>query len=61
MYLMNTRLDICFSLSHYLVEPIRVHIVATKNMLRYLKGALDFGLYYTREHDPILSGYTDSY
>jgi hypothetical protein len=57
---MNTRLDTCFSLSHYLVEPIRVHIVAAKHMMRYLKGTLDFGLYYTRYHDFRLSGYTNS-
>jgi hypothetical protein len=60
MYLTNTRLDICFALSQYLVEPRRVHIVAAKHMMRYLKGTLDFGLYYTRDHDFRLSGYTDS-
>jgi hypothetical protein len=58
MYLTNTRLDICFALSQYLVEPRRVHIVAAKHMMRYLKGTLDFGLYYTRDHDFRLSGYT---
>jgi hypothetical protein len=61
MYLTNTRLDTCFALSQYLVEPRRVHIVATKHMMRYLKGTLDFGLYYTKDHDFRLSGYTDSY
>jgi hypothetical protein len=61
MYLTNTRLDICFALSRYLVEPRRVHIVVAKHMMRYLKGTLDFGLYYTRDHDFRLSGYTDSY
>jgi hypothetical protein len=54
MYLMNTRLDICFSLSEYLVEPICFHNVAAKQMMRYLKGTLDFGHFR-------LSGYTDSY
>jgi hypothetical protein len=51
MYLTNTRPNICFSLSQYLVESRHVHIVATKHMMRYLKGTLDFGLYYTRDHD----------
>ena len=60
IYLTNTMLDICFALSQYLVEPRRVHIVAAKHMMRYLKGTLDFGLYYTRDHDFRLSGYTDS-
>jgi hypothetical protein len=60
MYLTNTRLDICFALSQYPVEPRRVHIVAAKHMMRYLKGTLNFGLYYTRDLDFRLSGYTDS-
>ena len=59
MCLTNTMLDICFSLSRYLVEPGRVHIVAAKHMMRYLNDTLDFGLYYTRDHDFKLSGYTD--
>ena len=58
--LTNTRLDTCFALSQYLVEPRRVHIVAAKHMMRYFKGTLDFGRYYTRDHDFRLSGYTDS-
>jgi hypothetical protein len=56
----NTRLDICFSLSQYLVETRRVHIVVAKHIMRYLNGTMDFGLYYTRDHDFRLSGYTDS-
>jgi hypothetical protein len=50
MYLMNTRPDICCvvnTLSQYLVDPRHVHLVATKHVMRYLKGMLDFGLSYT--------------
>jgi hypothetical protein len=61
MYLTNNKLDICFSLIQYLVEPIHVHIVVAKHMMRYLKGTLDFGLCYTRDHDFRLYRYTDSY
>jgi hypothetical protein len=46
MYLMNTRPDICFvvnTLSQYLVEPRRVHLVGAKHVMRYLKGMLDYG------------------
>jgi hypothetical protein len=60
MYLTNTRPDICFSLSQCLVEPRRVHIVAAKHMMRFLKGMLDFGLCYTRDHDFRLYRYIDS-
>jgi hypothetical protein len=62
MYLMNTRPDICFAvntLSRFLVEPIRVHLVVAKHAMRYLKGTLDCGLSYDGDHDFRLSGYTD--
>jgi hypothetical protein len=41
MYLMNTRPDICFvvnTLSQYMVDPRRVHLIAVKHVMRYLKG-----------------------
>jgi hypothetical protein len=63
MYLTNTRLDICFvvnTLSQYLVEAKRVHLVAAKHVMRYLKGMLDYGLCYTGDHYFKLYGYTDS-
>jgi hypothetical protein len=63
MNLTNTRPDICFDvniLSQFLVEPRRVHLVATKHVMRYLKGTLDFGLSYNGDHDFNMSGYTDS-
>jgi hypothetical protein len=63
MYLKNTKPYICFTmniLSQFLVEPRRVHIVATKHVMRYLKGTLDFGLNYNGDHDFRPSGYTDS-
>jgi hypothetical protein len=63
MYLTNTRPDICFvvnTMSQFLVKPKRVHIVAAKNVMRYLKGTLDFGLSYNGDQDFKLSGYTDS-
>jgi hypothetical protein len=49
VYLTNTRPDICFAvntLNQYMVEPRRVHLVATKHVLRYLKCTVDYGLRY---------------
>jgi hypothetical protein len=49
MYLTNIRPDICFvvnTLSQFLVELGRVHLVAAKHVMRYLKGTLDCGLNY---------------
>jgi hypothetical protein len=46
MYLMNITTDICFdmnTLSQYLVEPIRVHLVAAKHMMRYLCWIIERG------------------
>jgi hypothetical protein len=62
MYPTNIRPDICFAvntLSQFLVEPKRVHVVAAKHVMRYLKGMLYFGLSYNGDHDFRLSGYTD--
>ena len=63
MYLTNTRPDICFvvnTLSQYLVKPRRVHLIAIKHVMMYLKGKIYFGLYCARYHDYILYGYMDS-
>jgi hypothetical protein len=63
MYLTNTKPYICFvvnTLSQYLVEPRCVHLVAAKYVMRYLKGTLDYGLYYTGDCDFRLYGYIDS-
>ena len=64
MYLMNTRPYICFvmnTLSQYLVKPRHVHMIASKHVMRYLKVTIEIGLYYDRDHDYKLYGYTDSY
>jgi hypothetical protein len=63
MYMMNTKPDICFvvnTLIQYLVEPRHVRLVASKHVMRYLKGTLEYGLCYTGDHDFILYGYTNS-
>ena len=63
MYLIDSRPDICFAvntLSQYLVQPRRVHLVAAKHVMRYLKGTIDFGLYYDGSHEYRLYGYIDA-
>jgi hypothetical protein len=63
MYLMNMRPDICFSmntLSQYMEQPMQVHLVATKHVIRYLKGKLDYCLSYVTDHEFGLYGYLDS-
>ena len=49
MYLMNTRPDIFFAmntLSQFLTYLRHVHLIATKHILRYLKGIVDYRLKY---------------
>jgi len=63
MYLTNTRPDICFAvntLSQYLVQPRWVHLIVAKHVMRYLKGTVDFGLYYDGSHEYRLYGYMDA-
>ena len=63
MYLTNTRLDICLvvnTLSQYMVEPMHVHLVASKHVMRYCKGRLDCGLRYAVDGEIRIHGYTNS-
>jgi hypothetical protein len=63
MYMTNTKPDICFvvnTLSQYLVEPRRVHLIATKHVMVYLKGMLEYGLCFIGDCDFKLYGYIDS-
>jgi hypothetical protein len=49
MYLVNTRIDICFAvntLSQFMVESRRIHWVAAKHVLRYLCGTVEYRLSY---------------
>ena len=62
MYLTNTRTDICFvviTLIQYVVQPRRVHQIAAKHVMRYLKGTIYFGLYYDDSHEYRLYGSID--
>eukprot|EP00253_Pinus_taeda_P010899 PITA_10899 len=63
MYLVNTRLDICFAvntLSQFQVEPRHDHWIATKHIQRYLNGTIDIGLRYVSNRNIKLQGYTDA-
>ena len=57
MYMMNTRLDIFFA-----VNTLRhVHLMVAKQVVRYLKGTVDYGLKYEANQKINLEGYEDSY
>ena len=63
MYLMNTRLDICFvvnTLSQFLTDLRQVHLIATNHILRYLKVTVDYGIKYDANQNINLHGYFES-
>jgi hypothetical protein len=42
-----------------MVEPRNVHLIMTKNMMRYLKGIINYGIKYILDCEIILQGYTN--
>eukprot|EP00253_Pinus_taeda_P027225 PITA_27225 len=62
MFLVNSHPDICFAvntLSQHMVEPHHIHWISAKNLLRYLRGTITYGLRYT-VGDVRLLGYIDA-
>jgi len=43
-----------------MAAPKEGHLLAAKRILRYLKGTIDFGVFYKKGSNNILKGYTDS-
>jgi hypothetical protein len=63
MYLTNMRPYILFAvntLSQNMVDLRGVYLIATKQVMRYLKGTIDYGLRYVSYREIILQGFTDS-
>ena len=56
MYLMNTRPDICFAMN----TLRHVHLMVVKHAVRYLKGAIEYGLKYDTNLNIDLEDYMDS-
>ena len=63
MYLTTTRPDIMHAVSLvscYMESPTEVHLHATKRILRYLNGTIDYGLFYKKGVKSGLLGFSDS-
>jgi hypothetical protein len=63
MYLTATRPDITFVvslISRYMEHPTEMHLQAAKRVLRYVKGTSSLGVFYKKEGNHELLGYTDS-
>ena len=62
-YLTTTRPELSYSvsiLSQLFAKPCETHWKAVKQVPRYLKGTVDYGLLYTDVSDVQLAGYFDS-
>ncbi|OIT23020.1 putative mitochondrial protein, partial [Nicotiana attenuata] len=63
LFLTHTRPDLCFGLQHlsqFLQAPRLPHMTGAFHMLRYLKGTIDVGLFYSNSPDCTLTAYSDS-
>jgi hypothetical protein len=63
IYLTNTRPYIKFAvgaLSRYMTSPREPHLQAAKQVLRYIRGTLDFGIFYIKGENSVIFGFTDS-
>jgi hypothetical protein len=64
MYLANsTRPDIAFVvnlLARHSAKPTQRHWTGVKNIFRYLNGTKDLGLFFKKNPDPSMIGYTDA-
>ena len=62
-YLICTRPDILYGvrlISRYMETPDQSHLNATKRILRYIKGTINEGMFYTLSKNFNLVGYSDS-
>lgn len=63
-YLLHTRPDLSYAVgvaSRFMERPTVMHFKAVKQILRYIKGTMDYGLVYTAGTGALkITGYTDS-
>ncbi|GLT34760.1 hypothetical protein SLA2020_092590 [Shorea laevis] len=63
MYLTATRLDVMHAvslISRYMESPKEMHLLAAKRILKYLKGIVEYGLFYKNGEKSDMFGFTDS-
>lgn len=63
MYLTVTRPDLMYVvslLSRFMAKPKEEHMTVAKRVLRYIKGTINYGLYYGKDNSQKLRVFTDS-
>ena len=61
LYLTATRPDIAFSVgvcARCQIAPKESHLTAVKRIIRYVNGTLDYGLWYSKDSNACLAGYS---
>ena len=64
LYLTASRPDISYSVgvcARYQVNPKESHMIALKRIIKYVKTTTDFGLWYRKDINDVLAGYSDAY
>lgn len=63
IYLTHSRPDLAHAVSvvsRFMQRPSKVHFDATRRILKYVAGTIDFGIWYTKTKEFALTGYSDS-
>ena len=63
LYLTASRLDIAFSMgvyARYQTAPKESHLTTVKRIIRYVNGTPDYGLWYSKDSNACLTGYSDA-
>ena len=63
LYLTASRPDIAFSVgvcARYQAAPKESHLIVVKRIIRYVNGTPDYGLWYSKDSNACLDGYSDA-
>ena len=63
LYLTTSRPDIAFSVgvcARYQAAPKESHLTVVKRIIRYVNGTLDYGLWYSKDSNACLAGYSNA-
>lgn len=63
LYLIASRSDISYNVgmcARYESNPKESHMIALKRIIKYVKTTVDFGVWYSKDTNDVLAGYSDT-
>ena len=63
LYLIASKPDISYSVgvcARYQANPKESHMIALKRIIKYVKTTTDFGVWYSKDTNDVLAGYSDA-